>query len=132
MEQPTEARDGRPLKDCHVFLSGPMTGYEHNNAAAFAVAHALAVECGARGVYNPAAMWLAHAGGPYGGYTHEDWMRLSVNELTRQGSGGVPYYDAVICIPDEPDMPPSRGAALERDVAQACGIWLVDVGDLMS
>lgn len=127
MEQLTESRGDspkRPLEGLSVFLSGPMTGYPHNNATTFAEAHAICKEAGAERIYDPALDWLTS--GPHAqGYSHEDWMRRSVSELTRSTVTGQPVYQALIRLPEDPSLGVSEGATLERRVAEACGIRVI-------
>lgn len=115
------------LRGKRVFLSGPMTGLEHNNIAAFAVAHALAHESHAARVYNPAQMWANEPEGTYEDKTHEDYMLDCVNELTRRDYRGKPTYDLLVSLPGWRE---SDGASHERDVAEHCGIPCVELDDL--
>ena len=114
----------------NVFLSGPMTGLKHNNVDDFAKAHAIVRELGAKHVYNPAYMWLSQPLAMDDRTTHEEYMRRCVYELTRPAFGEVncPYYGAVVLLDGWCDSP---GANLEHEVAQACGIPCVFIGDLI-
>lgn len=116
------------LQGKRVFLSGPMTGLEHNNAAAFAVAHAMCRTRGASFVYDPAYAWMRERPGEDGGRTHEDYMRRCLNELTRERLGGGPYYDLVLQLDGWQD---SAGASAEAAVARACGVRLLELVDLL-
>ena len=113
----------------NVFLSGPMTGLKHNNVDDFARAHAIVRELGAKHVYNPAYMWLSQPLVMDDRTTHEEYMRRCVYELSRPAYGAVnvPYYEAVVFLDGWCDSP---GANLEHEVAQACGIPCVFIGDL--
>lgn len=116
------------LEGKRVFLSGPMTGREHFNVAAFATAHAIVKEHGARFVYNPAIQWLQERKEEAEGKTHEDYMLDCVNELTRRDFRNKPYYDILVSLPD---WYHSEGAAHERDVAEHCGIECIDLEALV-
>jgi len=118
------------LEGKNVFLSGPMTGYPYYNVAAFAEAHTIMRALGAKRVYNPAYMWLMQDRAKDETTPHEEYVRRCVNELTRPAYGEVngPYYGAVVLLDGWCDSP---GANLEHEVAQACGIPCVFIGDLI-
>ena len=111
-----------------VFLSGPMTGHRHNNAAAFATAHAIVKELGAGFVYNPATAWLSQRKEWEEVKRHEDYMLDCVHELTRRDFRGKPYYDLLVSLQD---WHTSEGASHERDVAEHCGINVADLEALV-
>ena len=99
-----------------LYISGPVTGKQHDNCADFYEARA----------------WLAEAG--YEAFVphdivepndnHRTAMLLCINELTgrTQKPGArhpVPRYDGVALLPG---WGQSEGARLEKAVAEACGI----------
>ena len=106
-----------------VFLSGPMSGVENYNAAAFAGAHAAIKLAGAECVYDPALEWLMGDDVPDEA-AHEAWMRTTVHELTRPIAFGEAdaYYDVCVLLDGWRE---SEGAQLEKVVADAAGIWCV-------
>ena len=115
------------LKDCNVYLSGPMTDMPHNNVSEFARAHAVVRELDARSVYNPALAWLNTPIEEDAKTSHEEWMRRSISELTRERLGGGSYYDVLVSL-DWWGL--SEGAVHERAVAERCGIVCVDLSDI--
>ena len=117
----------KPLSGDRVVLFGPTNG-PRCNIAAFAEAHDIVLESGAKAVFDPVCERL------YNGYFRDadpkDLICLTIHELTKHESL-VPYYDVVVCLPDVPGEPPDEGAELVRRVAEACDIWVVELGDLM-
>ena len=111
-----------------VFLSGPMTGKEHYNVGAFADAHALLKDLGARSVYNPGIEYLLEPASESEQCTHEHYMRRCIHELTSGVSmEGPARYDLVVLLPGWEE---SVGATEERAVARWCGIPVVELGDV--
>ena len=117
------------LEGKNVFLSGGMTGYDLYNVGAFAEAHAIVRELGAKCVYDPAFAWLMQPTADDAKLTHGDYMRKCLHELTRvaycQSNGA--FYDLLVSLPNWKE---SEGAFTERAVAQACGIECVDLDEL--
>jgi len=117
------------LEGKNVFLSGGMSGYDHYNVEAFANAHAIVRELGAKCVYDPAFAWLMQPAADDAKLTHEDYMRKCLHELTRvaycQSDGA--FYDLLVSLPH---WGKSEGAVTERSVAEACGIECVDLDEL--
>lgn len=109
------------VKGKKVFLSGPMSGLPHYNVAAFADAHATVIEHGAIHVYNPAIEYLKRGRNDMG---HEYWMRKCLQALI----GDVPGYNVLVSLPGWED---SEGARTEREVAQACGIEVCELDEVM-
>ena len=114
-----------------VYLSGPMSGLDHNNVQGFARAHAIVRAAGAERVYDPADAWLSHPTDWDEQLTHEHYMLDSINTLTRhvQTIDG-PFralYDVVVLLPG---WSQSAGARLEYEVARACGIRTLDLADV--
>lgn len=114
-----------------VFISGPMSGVEHYNAAAFAEAHAILREHGALEVFDPSWEWMRRDEAEPG---HDVYLRRCLNELTRPfvDVSGVEldryrHYDAVVQLDGWQD---SAGAMTEYLVARACGIRCVRIEEL--
>ena len=119
-----------------VFLSGPMTGIEHYNAEAFMSANVVLKEAGAAYVYNPAIRYVQQRNEVAEAKTHADYMCDCIHELTdrRKRSQGweevVPMaYDMLVSLPGWQD---SEGAVTERTVAEACGIPVYDLAEVLS
>jgi len=119
------------LSGKRVFLSGPMSGVGHWNVDGFALAHEKVKESGAAQVYNPAMEYLE---GGDAKEPHEKCMRRTLAELTRERefpegliNTHVPHYDVIVMLPG---WEKSLGAKLEMDVAIACGIKVVMLGDV--
>ena len=113
-----------------VFLSGPMTGIDHYNVAAFAEAHAICKEAGAETVYDPAHEWLTSREPEQ---AHEAYMSRCINVLTRTAQSRddwtvtEPVWDALVQL-DGWQL--SDGATLEMQVARACGIPVVGIREV--
>ena len=121
-----------------VFLSGPMTGLPYNNLPAFVSAHELLSGYGARRIFNPAFEWLHELERNEPEKSHEFYMRKCIGEL----AGSDWFSD--IQSPSEDGEPPARydmlvrldgwegsgGAVMESEVAEACGIRVVDLSDI--
>lgn len=129
------------LKDKTIFISGPMSGLECCNVAEFARAHALLKELGAADVYDPAVEYLTQVG-TEGEHTHGWYMRRCLRELTRTDdsrwamvprmpglSENPPYYDLLVRLPG---WEGSAGARMESDVAEAIGIEVRDLSEVVS
>jgi hypothetical protein len=117
------------LEGKNVFLSGGMSGYEHYNVEAFANAHAIVHELGAKCVYDPAFAWLHEPLADGEKKTHEDYMLKCLHELTRPkycGKEGA-FYDLLVSLPH---WGKSKGAMAERAAAEACGIPCVELDEL--
>lgn len=109
------------VKGKSVFLSGPMTGKAHLNVAAFAEAHQRLKEAGAATVYDPAIEYLQDAKRA-NDLSHAAWMRRCLRTLASEcatSEGVRPRWDVLVSLPGWVD---SAGAALEREVAVACGV----------
>jgi hypothetical protein len=112
-----------------VYLSGPMTGIKDWNRAAFDEAEKLVKSCGATSVYNPCAYAEARSG-----LSHEMCMRISIFSLcaTRMR---VPAKDTLVVygvLVSLPGWQQSKGATLERTVAEACGIEVCNIKDAIA
>lgn len=106
-----------------VFLSGPMTGLPDWNRTAFQAAENAAYEAGAELVFNPcfyAPIRRADA------LPHESYMALTLHALTRLDDAERfrMRYDAIAMLPG---WERSEGAKVERAVAEACGIEVVEL-----
>lgn len=106
-----------------LYISGPVTGIEDDNRAAFYEARSRLVDAG---YHTLIPHDLVDSGD-----SHETAMLLCVNELTeretrRSRSRPVPYYDGLALLPGWEDSP---GARLEKAVAEACGIPVKTVNE---
>lgn len=100
------------------FISGPMSGIELNNAPAFVEAHAMLKEIGAAEVFDPVVQWLSETGETR---SHAYYMRVCLNSLLNG------RWDILVSLPGWEE---SRGARLEREVAEACGIKVCDISEV--
>lgn len=101
---------------CRLYISGPVTGIEHDNVTNFRRAQRLLDYAGYES-FIPHEIVETND-------THKAAMRLCVHELTaphmRRGvMYGSPRYDGVALLEG---WEQSEGARLERAVAEACGI----------
>lgn len=108
-----------------VFISGPMTGYEDWNRAAFADAECMLRKAKTIEVFNPAAD--APAGEDC--HSHEHWMLRTLRELTRMiyasgDNNNRSHWDCILMLPG---WEASAGSCVEHDVAEACGIDIVEL-----
>lgn len=99
-----------------LYISGPVTGVADDNRLAFSWAQARLMEAGYEADVPHSLVEPDDS--------HETAMLLCVNELTeRTQKPGirypVPYYDGVALLDGWED---SKGARLEKQVAEACGI----------
>jgi hypothetical protein len=95
------------------FISGPMSGVRLNNAPEFAKIHAALKECGAGKVFDPAHTWLGEVGQEK---SHAHYMQTCLFVLLNGN------WDYVVMLDGWQD---SVGAALEHDVAVACGMSVI-------
>ena len=93
-----------------VYLSGPITG-KKNYKGLFSFTEELVKLCDALRIYNPASDIPDS-------FSYEDAMKRCVAALVE--------YDTIVMLPG---WHTSRGARLERDIALACGIDVVDLTD---
>ena len=103
-------RLGADIKGKRVYLSGPITNTK-NYKGLFMFAEELVSYDEAEQIYNPAAQIPASS-------SWEQAMHRCLSEITE--------YDTVVMLPG---WNVSRGARLERDVALACGMRVVDFGE---
>lgn len=101
---------GADIKGKRVYLSGPITNVK-NYKGLFMLAEKLADFGEAKQIYNPAAQISSS-------FSWEQAMHRCLSEITN--------YDTVVMLPG---WNASRGARLERDVALACGMHIVDFGE---
>ena len=126
------------VKGRTVFLSGPMSGLSNYNVGAFADAHAILLKMGAYKVFDPAVEYLTDTESQDGNKTHAYWLRKCIHELTEpMGNvgmlfGGKPAtvskYSLLVSLPGWED---SEGARTERTVAEACGMKVADLADVI-
>lgn len=106
--------DGEALSDIidgkNVYLSGPITG-KKNYKGLFSFTEELIKLCDALRIYNPASDIPDSL-------DYEDAMKRCVAALVE--------YDTIVMLPG---WHTSRGARLERDIALACGINIVDLAN---
>lgn len=104
--------DGEALSDIiegkNVYLSGPITG-KKNYKGLFAFTEELVKLCDALRIFNPASQIPDSLG-------YEDAIKRCVAALVE--------YDTIVMLPG---WHTSKGARLERDIAVACGINIVDL-----
>lgn len=91
-----------------VYLSGPITG-KKNYKGLFSFTEELVKLCDALRIYNPASDIPDSL-------DYEDAMKRCVAALVE--------YDTIVMLPG---WHTSRGARLERDIALACGMHIVDL-----
>ncbi len=122
------------VKGKRVFLSGPMTGIENYNVAAFAEAHARMKEAGADHVFDPAVAYLCQRQDAAAAKRHGDYLADCIHELTsrqKRTQGWEPLiplkYDLLVSLPGWEE---SDGATLERDVAESCGITTCELEEV--
>ena len=124
--------DARELvKGKNVFISGPMTGLPHNNVTAFLEAHQLLNELGTRDVYDPAYEFYNDVAHGRKVREHEYYMRRCVNRLTCSdvySNFKNNHWDVMVQLDGWKD---SEGCMTEYEVAMACGIRVVEIGDLL-
>lgn len=105
-----------------LYVSGPVTGIDDENRAAFEEAHDRLTLVGGYDVSIPIESVRPEA-------SHEEAMLLCIHHLTTtdwRGRYPVPSYDGVALLDG---WEQSRGARLERVVAEACGIPCKPVGE---
>ena len=110
----------------NVFLSGPMTGCDHNGTLAFMDAHERLNSLGARSVYDPAYERYREISDGEEEHDHAYYMRKCIQMLTcsdmHKDFLGC-HFDVLVSLPG---WQSSEGAKLERDVAEAIGVPCVD------
>ena len=109
-----------------IYLSGTMTGIKDYNRAAFDGAELDLLGAGADEVYDPAE----HID-EYASLSHEVCMARSLRELLAERPWVVdeePYYDLLVSLPG---WQYSAGARLEREVSEAIGMEVHDLGEVL-
>ena len=105
------------FKRKNVFLSGAVTGMPNYNRDAFEKAEMHAYANGASYVYNPLSL------APIGNedyMTHEQYMLRTIHKLTNLSRP----FDLLMLLQG---WEKSAGACIERDVAIACGIEILEL-----
>lgn len=112
LEQVAYLTDGEDISDKvkgkKVYLSGPITGIK-NYKGLFLFTSKFVKMCDASQVFNPASQITDSLG-------YEDAMKRCVAALAE--------YDTIMLLPG---WHTSKGARLERDVALACGMNIIDL-----
>lgn len=119
------------IKGRYVFLSGPMSAIPNHNVGAFAIAHhQLTHKGGAAYVFDPAIMCLCTYGQRNEEMSDADYLADCLHELTARRKRTDDYvpviplkYDLLVSLPG---WESSRGATIERQVAEAIGIEVCD------
>lgn len=86
------------------------------------------LEAKAASVYDPALEWVKEHCCEL---QHDEWVRRSVRELTRpryEESDLGHFYDALVLLDGWKE---STGATMEVAVAEACGIPVYELGDVL-
>ena len=119
------------VKGCNVYLSGPMTGIVDFNRKEFDDAAKYLRRLGASCIYNPAEniSYLVNK-------SHEYCMYFSLAKLIKRlvcicgsnVSNDGAFYNVLVSLPGWQD---SEGATLERAVAEACGIEVCDLDEVV-
>lgn len=123
------------VTDKVIFLSGPITGKEHNNVAAFAVAAERLRAAGAAYVYNPAHKSSNAHSEKRIRMTHGDYLLDTIHELTKREKRSQTWewviprkYDMLVLLDGWED---SNGARMERAVALSCNIPVYELADVL-
>ena len=112
-----------------IFLSGPMSGRKWYNVGEFCNAHAALREAGAGFVFNPALEYLDPAPHMVDA-THEEYMLRCIDVLSEPDHMTLrtASFDMVVRLPG---WDRSDGATVESVVAEACGIPVYDIGEVI-
>ncbi len=106
-----------------LYISGPVTGIEHDNVTNFRRARRLLADAGHE-VFMPHDIVDTND-------THKTAMLLCIHQLTSKAwdadsAGPKNFYDGVALLPG---WEQSEGAKLEKAVAEACGITVKTVDE---
>lgn len=107
--------------DCkgkNFFISGPMTGMHLYNAPNFTRVHADLKMRGAGRIFDPAYSWLGEVGAER---SHEYYMQDCMFILLNN------KWDYIVMLKGWEN---SAGSKLEHDVAEACGMRVIEEADL--
>lgn len=123
------------IKGKRIFMSGPMSGLDRYNVAAFAEAHEDLKRAGAGEVFDPAISYLLEHGERASVKEHADYMADCLHELTKRRHHGLSpdryapmKYDLLVSLPGWERSP---GARFEREAAEVCGIEVCDLADAL-
>ena len=113
------------VKGRRVFLSGPMTGLPDWNRAAFEEAEEQLVTCGIPlgNIYNPGKIAESMSR-----LSHDEALLRSIHAFSTVLSNHKPLYDLLVSLPG---WEKSAGARLEREVAEACGIEVCNLDEVV-
>ena len=107
----------------HAFVSGPITGKPNFNAELFDAAEALLYELGAATVWTPISLTPLYG---HDEQTHEGYILLNLHPLTAFYRDKGEVRRGVDCVVMLPGWQDSEGARVERVVAEACGIDVIE------
>ena len=110
------------VKGRRVYLSGPMTGIKDWNRDEFNRAERAIRSYGGVVVYNPTSRT---DGFNLRGYSHAECMRESIRSLCSIFN----RFHVLVLLPGWEN---SAGAKVERTVAEACGIEVCDLEDVVA
>lgn len=111
-----------PVEGKNVFLSGPMTGLPHYNREVFMRADKFVKTFDAAYIYNPAEHIKELEG-----FSHGMCMRVSLQNLCSLKNPFV--YDVLVSLPGWEN---SSGARMEREVAEACGMEVCNLDEVVA
>ena len=115
--------EASPVTGLSVYVSGPMSGIEGWNKEALDAVRDELYRGDAQNVYDPADYIEVLEK-----LSHQEQMRWSIHHLTKPCTNGA-YYDLMVLLPG---WQGSEGCKLERTVAEACGIEVWDLSDVVA
>ena len=117
------------VKGLRVYISGPMTGIEGWNRAAFDGAEKRLRELWAQERYNPANYIESFESLSHAACMYRSLVELVDEEWSTEPGYPAPWYDLLVSLPG---WEKSAGARLEREVAVACGIEVCDLDEVVA